>query len=301
MSIQIPQKPLREIMLQVHETEIKSIYNLPKDKKLHYNKESTQICIDETPFFEYFSDKLSNPTFTSEMLQHRKIRKENIIKAHENPQKFSAEEIFNLQFDYELLALDHLIDTTKVNKIAMSLEKDIDTYYAQNYFLSPLTGKTFFDEIHIKDLESLGYQLVKKDNHSSEKNFFFENKGFQYFLKHTMTREKLIKIILDYESVKSKLEEKYNSLQKDNYQITTAAEIYDEIKETRINQMKRRGTWQQLVSKLPQKELNYITFVGNALDYNEDNRLLRSISFYHIMNNNNIGERFYELLESRKK
>ena len=58
--------------------------------------------------------------------------------------------------------------------------------------------------------------------------------------------------------------------------------------------------WQLLLSKLPEKVQTYVSFVGDALDFNEENRLLRSVSFYHVMKDPSVAERFYDLIEARK-
>lgn len=300
MTLKIPRTPLREIMLDTHEIEVKKIFGLPKASRLHYNDESTQICVDGTPIFEYLSDRLFDMGFVSEVGQIRSERRGRIIEAHSRPQDYSSDELFHRQFDYELLAIDHLVDTELATRIAGNLDSKIDRHYARNIFLTPSTGKTFFEEVYLKELESLGHQLLNANGYSSEKDFFFEGKGFQHFLKHTMARDKLIRIILDYDSVVTRLGKRYNSLLGGNQQFETPSEVYDRIKHVRIEQMGRRGTWNLLSSKLSHKEQTYIGFVRNALDFNEDNRLLRSISFYHVMRDRQIGERFYVLIESRK-
>lgn len=296
----IPKKPLREIMLDAHEDEVKSIYGIPKSRRLHYNHESTQICVESIPIFSYLSDRIFDPGYTREIVEIRQERRQKIIDAHSQPQKYSSEKIFHLQFDYELLAIDHLVDTELACKMAGNLDSDIDRICAKNYFLIPSSGKTFFEEVHLKELESCGFQLLEARKDSSEKDFFFENKGFDYFLRHTMTRDKLIRIIMDYDSVLSRMKKRYDSLIKYNSQMESPSEIYDRIKDIRMDQMRRRCARLSLSSKLGAKEQDYISFIGNALDFNEDNRLLRSISFYYIMKDRQIGENFCRLIESRK-
>lgn len=295
-----PKTPLRELMLDTHEVEVKKLFELPKLSNLHYNHESTQICVDGIPIYKYLQKKLFDNGFVSYLGQIRTQRRDKITQAHSTPSEFSSDEFFHRQFDYELLAIDHLVDTDLANKIADNLDSEIDRHYVRNVFLTPSTGRTFFEEVHLKELESLGHQLLRQNGHTSEKDFFFEGKGFQHFLKHTMTRDKLIRIILDYDSVERRLQERYDSLPSNNNQFKTPSDVYEHLKETRIEQMRRRGTWNLLSSKLSPKEQTYIRFVGNALDFNEDNRLLRSISFYHAMQDKTLEERFYELIEMRK-
>ena len=298
--MKIPKKPLREIMLDTHSNDVKQLFEIPQHKKLHYNKESTQICVDNEPIFTYFSEKVFDSGFTSRINKIRSKRRTKIIEAHSKPSNYSAEDFFHLQFDYELLAIDHLVDVELASNMTKRLNSETGNYPAQNYFLTPASGKTFFEEVYLKELESLGHHLLKTRDHRSEKDFFFSDKNFNYFLKHTMTRDKLIRIILDYGSVESKIRKRYDSLTSTYQEFKTTTEVYDRIKDIRIEQMRRRGTRALLSSKLTDKERTYLDFVGAAFDFNEDNRLLRSISFYHVMKDKEIGGRFYELIESRK-
>ena len=234
----IPETPLREIMLDAHEVEVKSIYSISKNKKLHYNEESTQICVNGVPIFDCLADMLFDSGFVSEIAQLRTDRRRKIIDAHSKPQDYSPEDLFHLQFDYELLAIDHLVNTELVGRIASNLDSKIDRHYAQRYFLTSSSGRTFFEEVLLKEFESLGHQLLRLNGYCSEKDFFFEDKGFHCFLKHTMTRDKLIRIILDYDSVVSRLKERYDSLLEDNQQFESPSEVYDKIKEIRVEQMR---------------------------------------------------------------
>ena len=65
MDSNIPKIPLREIMLDTHEVEVKRLLDLPKSSKLHYNGESTQICVDGIPIYEYLSERLFDNGFVS--------------------------------------------------------------------------------------------------------------------------------------------------------------------------------------------------------------------------------------------
>lgn len=293
-------RPLREIMLDVHETQVKRIFDIPLESKVNYNEESTQICVDGVPIYDFLGTKLFDESYTLEIMKLRREIRCNLVKAHSNPEKISSNELFHLQFDYELLALDHLVSSSMVKSIASNLEKGVDKCLADSLFLTPSTGRSFFEEVYIKELESLGYQLKQINHNVTEKGFYFENKGFSHFVRHTMTRDKLIKIILDHDSVVERLQNRYDNLRAYYPSFESPSEVYDVIKELRIEQMRRRSTWENLVSKLPTTEQKYLRFVGEALDFNEDNRLMRSISFYHIMQDKSISRRFYDLIEARK-
>ena len=170
----MPKTPLREIVLDTHEVEVKRLLDLPKSSNLHYNEESTQICVDGIPIYEYLSERLFDNGFVSYLGQIRAGRRDKITQAHSTPTKFSSDEFFHRQFDYELLAIDHLVDTDLASRIAGNLDSEIDRHYARNVFLTPSSGRTFFEEVYLKELEALGHQLLKKNGYSSEKDFFFE-------------------------------------------------------------------------------------------------------------------------------
>ncbi|MBC8494797.1 hypothetical protein H8D36_01455 [archaeon] len=297
----IPKKPLREIMLEAHREQLREIYQLPSSGIIAYNEESTQICIDSQPLFLFLEDTLEDPEFRRRLLNIRTERKNKILQAHQNSKYISAEEMFDLQFDYELLGLDHLVDAEIVKDKCKSISQTADRELAQSQLFTPNTGVTFFEEVGIKELEVLGYQLLRLNGYGSEKDFFFAGKGCNYLMKYTATRDKLIRIILDNDAVVSRIKERYGVLLDNNPQFESASQVFDEIKSIRLDQIRRRGTWQLLASKADSKEQSYIGFVGAALAYNEDNRLLRSVSFHHVMKDPTIADRFYDLIERRKE
>ena len=257
-------KPLREIMLDIHETSLKKIYNLPEKSTLSYNPESTQICIDNIPIFKYLASRLRNENFVYDIEKIRQKRFARLKDAHDNPRKYSSDDFFHLQFDYEMLGIDHLIDTT--------IESDD---------LIPLSGKSFFSEVKIKELECAGSLLGGNMS-------YFKDKDFDYFVKHTMTRKKLLNIIMHHDEVIDQLQQRYNSLIEIHPQYRFQEDVFEEIKD-----MRRKQNIRSL--NAPNN------FNTRAIDYNEENRLLRSISFYHVMKDKSIPYRFGQMLETRRE
>ncbi len=256
-------KPLREIMLDIHETSLKKIYRLPKSSTLAYNPESIQICVDGIPIFKYLESRLRNENFVYDIEKIRRERFTRLKDAHDNPEKYSSDDFFHLQFDYEMLGIDHLIDTT--------IESDD---------LIPLSGKSFFGEIKIKELECTGNLL-------DGNMLYFKDKDFDYFVKHTMTRKKLLNIIMHHDEVIDQLRQRYDSLTEIHQQYRFQEEVFEEIKHMRQRQNLRS-------SNTPDN------FNTRAIDYNEENRLLRSVSFYHVMKDKSIPYRFGQMLETRR-
>lgn len=141
--------------------------------------------------------------------------------------------------------------------------------------------------------------MLSKEQHT-EHSHFFVGKDFDYFLEHTMTRNKLIKIILEHESVVRSMEQRFNALSCVYSQYSSPEEVYSQIKELRLEQMRRRGSLFTVLSHCAPSEQSYLRFATDAMDYNEDNRLLRSISFYYIMQDKSVPGKFHSLLERRK-
>lgn len=257
-------KPLREIMLEIHETALKKIYHLPEQSTLAYNSKSTQICVDDIPIYKHLETRLKDRNFRYNIERIRQKRFAKIKDAHDNPKEYSSDDFFHLQFDYEMLGIDHLIDTT-----------------IESPDLIPLSGKSFFSEIKIKELECVGYLL---DGDMS----YFQNKDFDYFVKHTMTRKKLLNIIMHHDEVIDQLQYHYDSLPKIHSQYRFQEDVHDELRRMKQKQSIRS-------SNTPNN------FNTRAIDYNEENRLLRSVSFYYVMKDKTIPDRFGQMLESRRQ
>jgi len=297
--MKIPEKPLREIMLDVHETRLKDIYDLPESCTLAYNDKSTQICVDNTPIYAFLHNELNDSTFVDRLLNIRKKTRKKIINAHQNPSDYSSEDLFNLQFDYELLGLDHLVDPERIQIESECIKDRYKQDLAKRVLLTPISGRTFFEEVNIKELESLG-NMQRNGCPMSEEYFFFQDKGFEYFTKHTLTRNKLIRIILDNSKIIDSLKKRYEALPT-VYSFESIKDIYSVIKDMRLEQMKRRCVIASVLNSVDKKKRKYLEFATYALEYNEDNRLLRSVSFFHIMKDKTIPERFYKLIEGRRK
>ncbi len=289
-------KPLREIMLEVNDRRFRDVYRISSSKEIAYNNESTQICVDGKPIFKYLERKLSNPEVLDRLISIRKERRDLLVKAQEES-KENPDLLFNLQFDYELLGLDHLVDDKRINHTIKQISCPYERALALKYLAIPPSGRTFYEEIRIKELEVLGNYLRKN---CCQDAFFFEGKDFEYFLKHTSTRDKLIRIILENDKVVSRLRKRFNDIPSLYPNFKNPGEVYQEVKEARLDQMRTRATISNFLSKFKDEQRAYLEFVGDALDYNEDNRLLRSVSFFYIMKDPSVPARFYELLEARK-
>ena len=292
-------KPLREIMLEVHEDRIKEIYEIHNCAKLAYDASSTDICVNGVPMYRYLYERLNDAAFIDKLMDIRRKRRQAILDAHSTHSLHTPEEILNVQFDYELLGLDHLIDTEQVNVLCNGLESEFERNLAHNILLAPASGRTFFEEINMKELEVVGY-LLRASSPTTEESFFFEGKDFEYLLKHTATRTKLLRIILEHDTVVRELKQRYETLPATYKEYRSVTEVYSTLKEMRIEQMRRRAAASSILKRFEDKDKDYLRFVGEALDYNEDNRLLRSISFFHVMKDKSIPDRFYDIIARRK-
>lgn len=295
----IPKQPLREIMLDIHEKQIKKIYGIPSKCKLSYNQSSTQILVDYAPLFCYLSDRLMQPTFLKSLAAIRQERLSKLLEAHGKWKEYSSDQIFNLQFDYEMLSLDHLVDENRVNTLLQnSLNNESNTSWAKSVMFAPSSGKTFFEEVKIKELESLGYML--RNEYLCHESFFFGSKDFDHFCRYTIARNKLIRIILDNDNVVLEMRKRYENLCEIYPHYDSAKDVYLAIKDIRKEQMKRRCSIVAILSDFEEHQQRYLKFVTDAFDYNEENRLLRSVSFYHIMKDKTIPARFNDLIGGRR-
>jgi hypothetical protein len=134
----------------------------------------------------------------------------------------------------------------------------------------------------------------------NEQYFFFEGKGLDYFLRHTLSRKKLLQVVTDYPSVLGELQERYESLPGVYPEYSSSDQIYTAIREMRMDQVCRRARRERVLQQFSSQDRDYLSFVGHSLDYNEDNRLLRSISFYHIMKDPTVPDHFGEWITLRQ-
>jgi hypothetical protein len=275
-------KPLREIMLDVHQKRIRDLYG--EDGNFHYNKDSTQICIDDIPINEYFLEKLEDLRFTNKLREARKNAREKVLESHKSK---DSDQIFNAQFDHELLGLDHLID---VNKIYSIIEKLGMKYQpeALRLYLTPASGILFFDEVYKTELECIAGNLGHE---------IYLQSDFDHYCRHTITQNKLIHIIKDYDHVIEGMRERYNSLLETENDLTV---VQNELEKIQRRRSRHNLNLEDTINILDEKDSNYIRFVTYAYDYNEDNRILRSLSFYEVMKDKTIGSRFQELIETRR-
>jgi hypothetical protein len=125
-------------------------------------------------------------------------------------------------------------------------------------------------------------------------------KGFEHFVERSMTREKLKAIVLEHPAVMGRMRARYGMLEQAYCDIGSAKDAYAALKEARRDQMARRYGWRMAFDELRPEDKQYVAFVGAALDYNEDNRLLRSASFYRIMHDKTFPRRFHALIQGRK-
>lgn len=125
--IAVPSKPLREVMLDVHEKRLKKIHGLSSTDSLSYDDTSTRICINSVPIYSYLARNLHDPSYLEMLSSLRKETRNKLLDGHRHWKECGAELLVDLQFDYEMLALDHLVDVDRVR----SLEDSIDCEYAR--------------------------------------------------------------------------------------------------------------------------------------------------------------------------
>ena len=65
--------------------------------------------------------------------------------------------------------------------------------------------------------------------------------------------------------------------------------------------MRHRGSRDSMLEEIPKKDRTYMRFAGEAFDFNEQNRILRSICLYNaITRDPSVVLRFEEIIEQRK-
>ncbi len=281
--MQLQSKPLRETMLDVHQGWLKQLLQIPSYVHLAYDVSSSQIEADGTHLPKYLGERLFDQVYLSHLLDTRNQARSQLLRVQADCTS-SSEMIFHAQFDYEMLALDHLVDEYFVNDISPNL-------------LLPSSGRTFFEEVEIKELESFGHYLSQAQNRYHP---YFENKGIFHFVKHTLTRYKLLDIMLGYQQVEQRLAQRYSKLPIIYSKFESAKDVYSHLQDRRKNQMICRSRFRSNLASVALEYQPYMNFVGEALSYNEDNRLLRSISFYQIMKNKTIASRFEQLIQERQ-
>lgn len=284
-------KPLRELMLDLHQSEIKKVYDLPNSVKLNYNRGSTQILVDSIPMYLYLSSRLSDKPYRDQLRMQRKRRRDAIRELHDSPNEYSADEFFHRQFDYELLGLDHLVDFDSITRLTKNDSKHYSSITVSNL------GRSFFDHVFQTEIECLGCVLPSNTNDNFQ---YFEGKNFEFFVKNTTTRYKLIDIINDPIKIRRKLLKRYSFL-KDIYPtISSQDDAYESLRDLHRKRMLARFENQEIIGSYSPEIQDYLNFISEAIDYNEENRILRSVSFFYATKlDPHLGKRFHTLLGER--
>lgn len=290
-------KPPREHFLKSNEVFVKRLYKL-NDEKLHYDPESRYILVGDVPFDKVVRKNILNDEkLVDKVIREWEKKKEAILKAqkefikkYSNSNDTPEQELisfFNTHFDLEMLYMDNAIDAEYVYAIIKEVFKTESNRIpkASRVIMCPSDGKSFFEESNIIRLLHLGYQLSKK---SPTQLTIFDDKDKQWYYSNGITRYSIGQMINGFNEVLENMDseiEKYRGM----YSINDVKDCYDQIKEMRIEQMRRRSEFLSInkkVSSYLQKHcpdnLHYLKFVDSGLIYNEENRLIRSKSMFYF-------------------
>ena len=283
---------MRQTMLNSNNAYFRKVYGIPEDVNLSFIENRREcVCMDGIPISQVLEYKINDEKFVDDLLAIIRRKRDRIIESQTNGT--SPDEIMQLLWDYSSLRLDDLVNMDRVKDICG------DDSRAYSALSVPASGITFFEMINIAELESYGHQILMSSP-LTQKSFYFENKGFEHFVKTTSTRKKFLNIMFYNDEVREQLKQRYDSLPA-IFNYKTPGEVYDAIADIRKKQMIHRCTRARFLPEVDKDHRNYMRFVGEAFDFNEQNRILRSVCLYNAMNRDpSIVTRFSSLIEERK-
>lgn len=192
---------------------------------------------------------------------------------------------FNTHLDYEALIMDKLIDFDAV----------------PNDLLITPSGKTFYDTHEMYRLLHQGFQLARHDLAHESSQWFSQFTDTWYF-RNTCTRYRMIDLLQNYHPSMPDEFAKENIPEHDDLDSVVSA-MKDIQYRVFIARPRSARAYKQFIRANPGL-IDYAMFVREAMEYNEELRLLRSQSLAKFIGSCETGDPygdFLDLVEQRKR
>jgi hypothetical protein len=126
-----------------------------------------------------------------------------------------------------------------------------------------------------------GYQLSETKDRYGERAQWFSQWGDDWFLSRSLTKHILLYILRNYDG---SWRQSFHDANRPEY--STLEETFEAMRKVherqRLSAAKTAQTVKEYVNKYPDMK-NYVAFVGDAMEYNDELRLLRSLAVYKFI------------------
>ncbi|HLD42965.1 MAG TPA: hypothetical protein VJB08_03180 [Candidatus Nanoarchaeia archaeon] len=258
----------RELFLEVHRPKIVSDYQLPHDD-LHFDNTITELIFGGIFVGEAIFDHLNQEGTVSNLIAIKNEHRERLLKSdHLSIEGYR--EKWERHLDYESLIMDKMIDLEKTPVELLCVP----------------SGRSFFHQQRMYSLMHQGHQLAQKDQ-SNERSQWFSQWDDRWFCKNGSTRFRLIDILQQY------TDDWVDRFAMRNIpEETSIDDVYEKMQDLHRKKMisaySAQKRYTAFIKKHPESKA-YARFVSEAMEYNEELRLLRSQSIFDFIQ----GSRYY--------
>lgn len=268
------QMKAREMFLECHRPKIVSDYLLPSDD-LHFDDTITELVFNGefvgVALHEALNEKEGLERILGIQEQHRSALL-GVLEVDATDYRGKWE----THLDYESIIMDKMLD---LNAIPVDL-------------LGVQSGRTFFHQQTMYRFMHQGYQLAKTEPHNPRAQWFSQWDD-TWFCRHGLTRFRLIDILQQYEDSMIA-----DFAERNPPQDASVDEVYGRMQEMHRDKMcaaqKLQKSYREYMREHPERR-NYARFIGASMEYNEELRLLRSVSVFDFIHGcRNAGKHPYE-------
>ena len=257
------QRTAREMLLDCHRLKIMSDYCIPAGW-IHFDPTVSELMLDDTPLPSALFSFLKSERGSSRIRALRAQSKQQ-LETILNDNSADYRIVWNKQLDYESLVMEKMIDLDAVPCELLTV---------------PL-GRSFFEQHRKICLMHQGYQLSQTTDKNGERAQWFSQWNDEWFLSNAMTKHRLLYILHNYDDSWQQRFHDMNKPEKDTLDKTFEAmrQVYDR---QRLSGAKTMQALNDFVARYPDMK-HYAIFVTDAMEYNDELRLLRSRSAYRFI------------------
>jgi hypothetical protein len=256
------QMKAREMFLEMHRPKIVSDYRTPSGN-IHFDPTITELMINDVFIGEVMAEQLHEGAEVQRISKMRASNKQRLLDAYDLPLDDYIEK-WEIHLDYESLIMDKLID---LQRVPVKL-------------LTVTSGRTFFHQQAMYSLMHQGFQQAQKEpNH--EQSQWFSQWDNRWYCKHGATRYRLIDILQQYTPEWIDDFAEMNTPKTDSL-----SETYGKMEKMHRTKMLCAGLSKfrlKAYSEHRPTEAHYFRFVAEAMEFNEELRLMRSKSVFDFI------------------
>lgn len=254
----------RALFLECHRPLITDLYELDSNR-LEFDDTITELTLHGDYVGKSCIDYLNSDYGYNKVINVRNNMKKKLENVIENPNFDDYLKGWDIHLDYESIILDKMVDLQGFPPELLQT-KEVNSFFEQNYAFSLLNQ---------------GFKLAQTTDKYSPRSQWFSQWTDQWYSQYALTKHRLVDILSNFNEDWLKEFSECNQPQYKNLN-----EVYEVMKESHNRRRASRfnaQTYRDDFLKENPKLSNYVDFIAISMDYNEELRVMRSVSVHNFM------------------